>query len=56
MERKEEINIIIKHLQKETIGMAEYPALLRETIVRNGKLIEQYMKELNNIINNEHID
>jgi hypothetical protein len=47
MERHEEIVIIIEHLKndvKRTIS--QYPSLISDTIIKNGKLIEAYKAEL----------
>ena len=47
MKREEEIRIIIKHLKADVVYTSQkYPNLLEDTIVKNGKLIDQYSKEL----------
>ena len=50
MNRKQEIEIIIKHLERDVKRTANgYPELLSDIIVRNGKLIEGYEKELEDL-------
>lgn len=50
MDRKEEIEIIIRHLKNDVLKTAnEYSNLLADTIVKNGKLIEAYTIELNKL-------
>lgn len=50
MTRKEEIVIIIKHLKADVVYTSQkYPNLLEDTIVKNGKIIDQYNKELKQI-------
>ena len=47
MKREEEIRIIIKHLKADVVYTSQkYPNLHEDTIVKNGKLIDQYSKEL----------
>ena len=50
MTRKEEIVILLEHLRNEVIKTANnYPRILSETIVRNGKLIEKYEAEFDEL-------
>ena len=50
MDRKDEIQILIAYLEKDTIGTAGYPAILADTIIKNGKLIEAYHIELQGLV------
>ena len=50
MERKEEIIILIEYLKQDVIKTANTcSSLLSDTIVKNGKLIETYKNELEEI-------
>jgi len=50
MDRKEEIKIIIEYLKRDVKRTAnQYPNLLSDTIVKNGKLIEKYKRELDRL-------
>ena len=54
MKREEEIRIIIKHLKSDVVYTSQkYPELLEGTIVKNGKIIDQYNKELKQLKLNE---
>lgn len=47
MDRKDEIKIMIDYLKKDVVDVSSrYPNLLANTIINNGKLIEAYEKEL----------
>jgi hypothetical protein len=47
MERVDEIQILIEHLKADVKKTANnYPSLLSDTIIKNGKLIEAYKEEL----------
>jgi hypothetical protein len=47
MKREDEIGIIIEYLKKEVIEVSNrYSSLLTDTIIKNGKLIESYKNEL----------
>jgi hypothetical protein len=47
MKREDEIGIIIEYLKKEVIEVSNrYSSLLTNTIIKNGKLIESYKNEL----------
>jgi hypothetical protein len=46
MEREKEISILIDYLEKDVIRTQSYPSLLADCIIRNGKLIESYKLEL----------
>lgn len=49
MEREKEISILINYLKKDVIITQAYPSLLADCIVTNGKLIESYKLELEQI-------
>jgi hypothetical protein len=50
MKREDEIVILIEHLKEEVIRTSQkYSSLLSDTIINNGKLIEAYMIELEQI-------
>ena len=49
MEREKEIDILIDYLKKNVIKAQSYPLLLADCIVTNGKLIEAYQLELEQI-------
>ena len=50
MERIEEIKIIIEYLKNDVIFVSQkYCNLLTDRIIKNGKLIEKYQQELNEI-------
>jgi hypothetical protein len=49
MEREEEIKIIIGRLEKNVLNSANFPGSLADTIIKNGKLIESYIIELEQI-------
>jgi hypothetical protein len=50
MTRKEEIVILLQHLRNDVIKTAnKYPTLLSDKIVKNGKLIEKYELEFNEL-------
>ena len=50
MERADEIQILIAQLKSDVIQTAKnYPSLLSDTIIKNGKLIEAYKEELKQI-------
>lgn len=52
MDREEEISILLKHLVKDVAEtLANYKSLSYDTIVKNGKLIEKYELELEEIKN-----
>jgi hypothetical protein len=52
MERCEEIAILIEYLKNDVRTTANTcPSLLSDTIVKNGKLIEAYKIELENLKN-----
>lgn len=54
MNRKEEIEIIIRHLKNDVIHVSQkYSNLLADTIVKNGRLIDAYNKELKEFEKNE---
>jgi hypothetical protein len=54
MDRKEEIRIIIQHLKNDVIRISQkYSDLLADTIVKNGRLIDAYNKELKELEKNE---
>lgn len=47
MKREDEIGIIIEYLKKDVIETSQrYSSLLSDTIIKNGKLIESYKNEL----------
>ena len=47
MKREDEIGIIIEYLKKDVIETSQrYSNLLSDTIIKNGKLIESYKNEL----------
>ena len=55
MERAEEIQILISHLKADVVRTANnYPSLLSDTIIKNGKLIEAYKEELKQITKEEN--
>jgi hypothetical protein len=48
--RKEEIIILLQHLRDDVIKTAKnYPSLLSKKIVENGKLIEKYELEFDEL-------
>jgi hypothetical protein len=49
MEREKEISVLIDYLEKDVIRTQAYPSLLADCIVKNGKLIESYKLELEQI-------
>lgn len=49
MNREEEIRILIDYLEKDVIRTQSNPMLLASCIVKNGKLIESYRLELEQI-------
>lgn len=50
MERKREVEIIIQYLKQEVTRISkEYPSLLYTIIIENGKLLEKYGNELDEI-------
>lgn len=50
LERSEEIIILLEHLINEVSDVSRnYKSLLADRIIKNGKLIESYKEELNNI-------
>ena len=49
MKREEEIQILIDYLKNDVLSTSKYPILLTDTIVKNGKLIESYKFELEQI-------
>ena len=50
MKRKEEIVILLEYLRNEVIRAAnKYPLLLSDKIVKNGKLIEKYALEFDEL-------
>lgn len=49
MEREKEIIVLIDYLEKDVIKTQAYPTLLADRIVINGKLIESYQLELEQI-------
>ncbi len=49
MEREKEISVLIDYLEKDVIRTQAYPSLLSDCIVKNGKLIESYKLELEQI-------
>ena len=49
MKREEEIRIIISYLEDDVLNSANFPGRLVDTIVKNGKLIEFYKLELEQI-------
>ena len=49
MKREEEIKIIIDYLKNDVLNKSSFPNLLLDTIVKNGKLIESYKIELEQI-------
>lgn len=54
MKRDEEIRILIEYLEKDVIRTANnYKTLLSKTIIQNGKLIEKYNTELEEILKNK---
>jgi hypothetical protein len=51
MTREDEIRILIEYLEKDVIETSNrYRSLLSSTIVKNGKLIEKYKTELEEIV------
>lgn len=46
MEREKEISVLIDYLKKDVIRTQAYPSLLADCIIKNGKLIESYKLEL----------
>jgi hypothetical protein len=54
MERADEIQILIAQLKSDVVQTAKnYPSLLSDNIIRNGKLIESYKEELKQITKEE---
>ena len=54
MTREDEIRILIEYLEKDVIETSNrYRSLLSKTIIQNGKLIEKYNTELEEILKNE---
>lgn len=52
MNRKDEIIILIEYLEKDVIETSNrYRSLLSNTIIKNGKLIESYKAELEELKN-----
>ena len=49
MKREEEIVILIGYLKNDVLSTSKYPSLIVDTIVKNGKLIESYKIELEQI-------
>lgn len=49
MEREKEISALIDYLKKDVTRTQAYPSLLANCIVTNGKLIESYQLELEQI-------
>lgn len=49
MEREKEIIVLIDYLEKDVIKTQAYPTILADRIVINGKLIESYQLELEQI-------
>ena len=54
MTREDEIRILIEYLEKDVIETSNrYRSLLSKTIIQNGKLIEKYNTELEEILKNK---
>lgn len=49
MKREDEIVILINYLKEDVLSTSKYPSLLIDTIIKNGKLIENYKIELEQI-------
>jgi len=49
MNREKEIKILIDYLKNDVLNTSKYPELLLDTIINNGKLIESYKAELEQI-------
>ncbi len=54
MDRVDEIKIIIRHLKNDVIEASQKDSrLFTETIVKNGRLIDEYKKELKELQNKD---